>query len=182
MLPYASGAPSGKMTPEELAARYGATYWRSERFWADVHAGAVAGFQVITAAPLGGRGRPPYAAWAREEGGSGMAVQIKVTISEFQAFEPDAVDLDGAKFALAQMVSLKQGYTGAGLDVPDWLSRKIRLTKRNLADRQRDADAAELARLKAEREKLIRQKDPLADVEARIAALEAKSGPAADAE
>lgn len=109
-----------------------------------------------------------------------MGALITISIRNIQDFDPLAVDLEAARFALAELFSIKAGYLAAGLDVPDWLAKKIRATKRSLSDRERDANAAEIARLEAEKRNLMTREDRLAEVDAKLAALKAKVGDEAE--
>lgn len=106
-----------------------------------------------------------------------MAALITISIRNIQDFDPVTVDLEEARFALAQIMALKNGYTGAGLDVPKWLTKKLRDVKRSLELREQDANAAELARLEAQLESLKSREEKLSDVQAKIDALKGKVAP-----
>lgn len=106
-----------------------------------------------------------------------MAALITISIRNIQDFDPVAVDLEEARFALAQITALKNGYLDGGMEVPKWLLKKLRETKRSLELREQDANAAELARLEAQLEALKSREEKLTDVQAKIDALRAKVGP-----
>lgn len=106
-----------------------------------------------------------------------MAALITISIRNIQDFDPVTVDLEEARFALAQITALKNGYLDGNMEVPKWLTKKLRETKRSLELREQDANAAELARLEAQLEALKSREEKLTDVQAKIDALRAKVGP-----
>jgi hypothetical protein len=110
--------------------------------------------------------------YAKEE--QNMALTITISLQSVRDFDPVAAGLEEVRAALAVAALFREGYKLSEQECPDWLLDKTRKIKRALVDRQRDADAAELARLKARKAEKEREAQTLNDLDAQIAKLDAK--------
>jgi hypothetical protein len=109
-----------------------------------------------------------------------MGALITITMRDIQGLDPASVDLESIHFALAELTSLRGGYVAADLEVPAWLTKKLREIKRNLKDRERDAKVWELKRLRVEEEELLPETEKLERARSKIKALEAELGSEVD--
>lgn len=107
-----------------------------------------------------------------------MALNIMITVQGVKDFEPVGAGMDDLTAALAFATALATGYKDSGQAVPNWLTDKTRKIKNTIVDRQRDARAADLARLKASYEAKKREAQTLDDLAKQIADLEAQLRPA----
>lgn len=97
-------------------------------------------------------------------------------LTKLRTFNVDGLEVDEAVALYAFGKTLGQTYAEFGLEPPEWVGEQLEVLRREIKDRQRDALIKDLKDTKARREGLRTVDEKRAELDAKIARLEAAIG------